>query len=83
MASTLPAAAAENSPRSSPGLPAVPLMQAVTVTGTISPESSAMSAPVSLSLMAWPSPANVPCSGSRKVMVPMPALESRTHTPAR
>ena len=83
LASTVPSTASlENSPRSSPGAPAVPATQPVMVTGTISPESSEMEAPVSVSLMAWPSPAKVPFCVSAKVSVPMPAEESRTQMPA-
>ena len=70
-------------PFSSPGLPAVPLLQPVISQGTISPLRSAMLSPVSLSLMGWPSPAKVPRSSSAKVSVPTPAEESRTHIPAR
>ena len=68
---------------SSPGTPAVPFCTARMLTGTISPDSRVSSAPVSLSLTAWPSPAKVPRAGSVKVRVPMPAEESRTQTPAR
>lgn len=53
------------------------------VTETASPVSNVKSVPVSLSETACPSPANVPCSVSAKVKVPMPAEESRTQMPAR
>ena len=41
-----------------------------------------MSWAVSTSLMPWPRAPNTPVSGSQKVTVPMPAMESRIHAPS-
>ena len=42
-----------------------------------------MSRAVSTSLMPWPRAAKAPVSGSQKVRVPMPAMESLIHAPSR
>ncbi len=54
----------------------------VTFVSTASPFKIGIISPVSTSVIGWPRAATVPAFSLKKVTVPIPAVESRTHIPA-
>ena len=72
----------EKAPRSSPGRPFIPFTTPATEAGVMAPDWSFISTAVSTSLMPWPRVPKRPVSGSAKVRVPMPAMESRIQAPS-
>ena len=69
------------SPRSSPAAPASPRFTAFTVEGRMEPLEKGISSAVSVSVTPWPRAPKTPVAGSYQVMVPIPAMLSRTQAP--
>ena len=70
-------------PFSSRGVPGAPFSTPVMMTSVTVPDSIVTSPPSSGSQIPWPRPANSPVSGKKYVTVPIPAIVSRTQSPAR
>ena len=78
----LPMTFSQSSPQSSPVSPFLPLIALYISAVVASPLESGISSPVVTSLTGWPRPANIPASGSQKVIVPIPAALSLTQAPS-
>ena len=75
--------AVENEPITSPGIPLLPADTPIMLDSTMLPLPTSIMAPVSISVIGWPSAPYLSDDILQKDSVPMPDVLSLTHIPAR